>query len=76
MIDNFKNIEEASTWAQRDKISFDIRMLKNISKKRWVKYRDVNTLKLSKTEASDLIDELNTEWREAKKEQLSNKLNK
>ena len=73
--DRLENIQEASTWPQRDRISSELRMLRNVSLERWGKYKDVNTLELSKVEASDLIARLTIEMREAKKEQL-NKLNK
>jgi hypothetical protein len=76
MEDRFKNIEEASTWPQRDRISDQLRFLKRISLERFEKFKDVNTLELSKVEASDLIARLEIEMRKAKKEQLLNKLNK
>jgi hypothetical protein len=74
--DNLKNIEEASTWSQRDRISDQLRFLKYISPERSKKFQEVNTLELSKVEASDLIARLEIEMRKAKKEQLLNKLNK
>lgn len=75
MEDRLQNIEEASTWPQRDRISDQLRFLKNVSLERFEKFKDVNTLGLSKVEASDLIASLTIEMREAKKEQLI-KLNK
>lgn len=73
--DTLKNLEEASTWSQRDRIADQLRFLKHVSPERFEKFRDVNTLEISKVEASDLIARLIVEMREAKKEQL-NKLNK